>query len=295
MGAWQANPSAPSNANGTWTAGPSLLTLNPRMASWCRLVTAADIAAGNVALGSGTAHVLSTYRNATGIKASATGGNDLTATHTTPAVAHAAGFATTLLTMLASGNPITDPAGPTPRSNLSSGVILKTYDSAVPADVITTATYTVPSSGGMAILSIVLTPATELLATYVSTAGSVGATGTTGPVGPPSFNFQYSGPLPTSKIGTSRIYNDTGRTLTISAVRVSLGIAGSTSTIVDVNKGGTTIFTTQANRPTLAVAGVTAKSVAPDVTAWADGEYLTVDIDQGGTGSAGLQVQVVAA
>lgn len=78
-------------------------------------------------------------------------------------------------------------------------------------------------------------------------------------------------------------------------MRVTLATSGSTSTIVDVNLNGTTIFTTQGNRPTLTSGSVAVKSAAPDVTSWPDGQYLTVDIDQGGTGAAGLQVQVNAA
>lgn len=93
--------------------------------------------------------------------------------------------------------------------------------------------------------------------------------------------------------GTTRIYNDSGRTLTILGVRATLGTAGSTDTVVDVNKGGTTLFTTQANRPTLAT-GVDTDLAVPDVTAWENGTYLTVDIDSAGTGAADLIVQVSA-
>lgn len=66
------------------------------------------------------------------------------------------------------------------------------------------------------------------------------------------------------------------------------------STIVDVNKNGTTIFTTQANRPSLAWndADGVAKSGTPDVTSLAENDVLTADIDQAATGAAGLSVLV---
>ena len=97
--------------------------------------------------------------------------------------------------------------------------------------------------------------------------------------------------------GKSRVYNDSGRTLTILATRASVGTAPTGATlIVDINKGGTTIFTTQTARPTIALSGFTAAGGTPAVTAWANGEYLTVDIDQVGSTVAGadLTVQVLA-
>ena len=48
---------------------------------------------------------------------------------------------------------------------------------------------------------------------------------------------------------------------------------------VDVNKGGVTIFTTQANRPSLTDANKTATSGTPDVTTFAKNDLFTVDVD----------------
>jgi hypothetical protein len=107
--------------------------------------------------------------------------------------------------------------------------------------------------------------------------------------------FSYTGVL-TVYTGTARLYNDSGRTLTISSVRASVGTAPTgASVIVDVNKNGTTIFTTQSARPTIAASGFTATGT-PAVTTWAAGDYLTVDIDQIGSTVAGadLTVTVVA-
>lgn len=111
------------------------------------------------------------------------------------------------------------------------------------------------------------------------------------------FSFSYTGTLVLGT-GKHRIYNDTGRTLTISAIRATLTTAPTgTSAIFDVNKNGTTVFTTQANRPTIAISGNTSGKITnADVTSLADGDYLTVDIDQVGSTVPGadLTVQVLA-
>jgi hypothetical protein len=95
-------------------------------------------------------------------------------------------------------------------------------------------------------------------------------------------------------IGTFRLYNDTGSTWTITGVRASVGTApAGAAIIIDVNKNGTTIFTTQANRPTIAAAANTSGNVTnADVTTIAAGEYLTIDIDQIGSTTAGADLTV---
>lgn len=95
-------------------------------------------------------------------------------------------------------------------------------------------------------------------------------------------------------VGTFRLYNDTGSTWTIAGARASVGTAPTgASLIVDINKNGTTIFTTQANRPTIAVSTNTSGNVTNmDVTTVAAGEYLTVDIDQIGSTIAGADLTV---
>lgn len=57
------------------------------------------------------------------------------------------------------------------------------------------------------------------------------------------------------------------------------------SILVDVNINGTTIFTTQANRPSIAASGTVSSLATPDVAAadFTAGQYLTVDIDQIGS------------
>lgn len=93
--------------------------------------------------------------------------------------------------------------------------------------------------------------------------------------------------------GTFKLYNDTGVSITIGAVRVACGTGpAGASLIVDVNKNGTTIFTTQASRPTVAAGSATALSGAVDTPTWANGDYITVDIDQVGSTTAGSDIVI---
>jgi TolB-like protein len=97
----------------------------------------------------------------------------------------------------------------------------------------------------------------------------------------------------TTSTGAARLYNKFGRTLTIYTSWASVGTAPTgASLIVDVNKNGTTVFTTQANRPTIAVSTFFDESGAPNVTTWADGEYLSFDVDQIGSTVAGADLTV---
>ena len=73
----------------------------------------------------------------------------------------------------------------------------------------------------------------------------------------------------------------------IRAVTVATDIAPTgASLIFDVNKNGTTLFTTQANRPTIAASAVSAAVTLPNVTTLAAGDVITVDCDQVGSSVA---------
>ncbi len=92
--------------------------------------------------------------------------------------------------------------------------------------------------------------------------------------------------------GTFRWYNDTGRTLTIVAVRVAVGTVPTGATvIIDVNIDGTTIYTTQGNRPVISSLN-SVKSTNYDVTTIADGHFFTVDVDQVGSSIIGADLTV---
>lgn len=79
----------------------------------------------------------------------------------------------------------------------------------------------------------------------------------------------------------------------ITDVRAYLDTAPTGATfIIDVNKNGTTIFTTQGNRPTVAISGNASTTTVPDVTTVAAGDRISLDIDQIGSGTAGSDLQV---
>ncbi|GAH35802.1 unnamed protein product, partial [marine sediment metagenome] len=84
--------------------------------------------------------------------------------------------------------------------------------------------------------------------------------------------------------------------LTISVVKIYADTAPTgASLIVDVNKNGSTMFTTQGNRPEIVIDGHSDDST-PDVTALAIGDRLSIDIDQVGSiiaGGADLLVTIV--
>lgn len=105
--------------------------------------------------------------------------------------------------------------------------------------------------------------------------------------------FSSGGPLMT-EVGGHRLYNDTSVAWTILSVRASVGTAPTgSSLIVDVNVDGTTIFTTQANRPTITAAGSTSGKVTNmNITTVAAGSYVTVDIDQVGSTTPGYNLSV---
>lgn len=85
-----------------------------------------------------------------------------------------------------------------------------------------------------------------------------------------------------------RIYNNTGENKTITEVFLAVDTAPVGSAIIaDVHKNGTTIFTTQANRPQIAASANTGNTLSIDVPTWADGEYLTLHLDQVGSSTAG--------
>lgn len=106
-----------------------------------------------------------------------------------------------------------------------------------------------------------------------------------------TFVFTKQGSLSVAS-GVSRLYLD--ESYVIYQVRASVNTAPTgASIIVDVNKNGTTIFTTQSRRPTIAASGFTATNGTPiEVTALAAGDYLTIDIDQVGSTIPGSDLTV---
>jgi len=110
-----------------------------------------------------------------------------------------------------------------------------------------------------------------------------------------TYTWWVSGTLVTGT-GALRFHNKTDRTLTFKTVHLAIGTAPTgAAIIVDVHKNGTTIFTTQANRPQIAIGANSGASMTFDVTTLANLEYLTLDIDQVGSVIAGanLVIQII--
>ena len=65
------------------------------------------------------------------------------------------------------------------------------------------------------------------------------------------------------------------------------------SILLDLNKNGTTMFTTQGNRPTIAASATsTSTEAVPDITAVAIGDVLTIDRDQVGSSTPGSNLSI---
>ena len=105
-----------------------------------------------------------------------------------------------------------------------------------------------------------------------------------------TFLFTFEGAL-TVGAKPLRIYVPSNYTVDKVYIAVNTAPTGS-SIIVDVNKNGTTIFTTQGNRPEIAIGANTDESGTPDVTALVKNDYLTYDIDQIGSTVAGSDLTV---
>lgn len=106
-----------------------------------------------------------------------------------------------------------------------------------------------------------------------------------------SFTFGYGGPL-AAVTGNGRLYLDSNYVL----YRVRIGVGTSpvgASVKVDVKVNGTSIYTVDANRPTVNSGGHTDLGDAANITTFAPGDYLTVDIMTVGTTTAGSDLTLV--
>jgi hypothetical protein len=128
---------------------------------------------------------------------------------------------------------------------------------------------------------------------YVSSAWVEMAGGPTGPIGQSTKEWTKTGTLTTTTGSLAFPLPFDGTILGISA-RVTTAPTGA-SILLDVNKNGTTIFTTQANRPAIVASALaTATEVQNmDITTFVAGDYLTIDIDQIGSTIAGSNLTVV--
>jgi hypothetical protein len=98
-------------------------------------------------------------------------------------------------------------------------------------------------------------------------------------------------PLTVGTNKTGRLY--IGFSGTIKEVHASVVTApGGQAIICDINKNGSTIWTTQGNRVSIAAGTNTGTQTTFDVSSITAGDYLTIDIDQIGSTTAGGQLVV---
>lgn len=78
----------------------------------------------------------------------------------------------------------------------------------------------------------------------------------------------------------------------IKEIKIELSNAPvSQALIIDINKNGSTLYTTQANRPTIPIASTTNTVSLPDVVTINAGDRITLDIDQNGGGSLAISIK----
>lgn len=108
--------------------------------------------------------------------------------------------------------------------------------------------------------------------------------------GPSLVTFDQPGTL-TVGVGKGRVRLPTAATIVSVSATANTAPTGA-GIVVDVNKNGTTVFTTQGNRPSIATGANASADAIPDVTTLTAGDYLTVDIDQVGSTVAGADLIV---
>jgi hypothetical protein len=107
------------------------------------------------------------------------------------------------------------------------------------------------------------------------------------------FPFSMQGLLQV-KIGDGK-YPIHGGNFLVDSIAASVGVApGGQPIIVDINVNGVSVFTTQANRPTIPVGQSFATVGAWNSFTLVPGDYITVDVDQVGSGGTPGQTLTVA-
>jgi hypothetical protein len=97
----------------------------------------------------------------------------------------------------------------------------------------------------------------------------------------------------TLNVGTGRAKFYIPGPITLGNVRASVGTAPTGADItIDVNKNGTTVFTTQSNRPKIFAGQTLVSTSTPNITEFTTGDYITVDIDTIGSLNPGSDLTV---
>ena len=127
--------------------------------------------------------------------------------------------------------------------------------------------------------------------TLLNIKGDTGATGATGDTAGRGVSFYVDDVL---EVGTDLMNIIAPLGLTITGVRANVSIAPTgADLIIDINKNGTTLYTTQGNRPTILATETSETATLPDVTSISLGDIISIDIDQIGSTVAGGNLSVV--
>lgn len=164
-----------------------------------------------------------------------------------------------------------------------------------PANTLSVAATNTVSPGTNASVTIAGTAPTQSL-TFNIPQGATGATGATGPTGADvTYPFTFPGLL-SARVGTTRLPMRSTGTYQITDVRAMVGTAptGTTLLTIDVNKNGTTIYTTQTNRIIFTASATSATGGTINVTnSFTGTDYITIDIDSVGSTTAGADLTVL--
>jgi hypothetical protein len=94
-------------------------------------------------------------------------------------------------------------------------------------------------------------------------------------------------------VGTGKAKFYVPGAITLGNVRASVSTAPTGADItIDVNKNGTTVFTTQTNRPKIFAGQTLVSTSTPNITTLVAGDYITVDIDSVGSLNPGKDLTV---
>lgn len=108
----------------------------------------------------------------------------------------------------------------------------------------------------------------------------------------PTFGFAVSGTLTTGTKKSSTWIVPQDMTIVKAYAYADTAPTG-VSIVVDINKNGTTIWSTQANRLTIVASSNTGNQTTFNTTALSEGDLLTLDIDQVGSSTPGSELTVV--
>lgn len=107
----------------------------------------------------------------------------------------------------------------------------------------------------------------------------------------PLYEVSISGSLATGTNQTPLIRILGTETITRITADVKTAPTGA-SIILDVNKNGSTIWSTQINRLSVSSGAVVGSQTTFDTTSLTDGDLLTIDLDQVGSGTPGADLTI---